>query len=84
MCIRDSDGIHGVTFASVQFAEEAEEGEPVQVGDAALGKALLEATLEVIERNLVLGVQDPVSYTHLQRSVWKCPGTNSTATSLRT
>lgn len=52
------DGIHGVTFASVQFAEEAEEGEPVQVGDAALGKALLEATLEVIERNLVLGVQD--------------------------
>ena len=52
------DGIHGVTFASVQFAEEAEEGEPVQVGDAALGKALLEATLEVIERDLVLGVQD--------------------------
>ncbi len=54
------EGIHGVTFASEQFAAEMEDEahEPVQVGDAAMGKALLEATLEVIENGLVLGVQD--------------------------
>ena len=54
------DGIHGVTFASVELAAEIEEEErpPVQVGDAALGKALLEATLEVIEKDLAVGVQD--------------------------
>jgi phosphoribosylformylglycinamidine synthase II len=54
------DGIHGVTFASVELTAEIEEEErpPVQVGDAALGKALLEATLEVIEKDLAVGVQD--------------------------
>lgn len=54
------DGIHGVTFASEDFIEGMgdEERQPVQVGDAALGKALVEATLEVIEKDLVLGVQD--------------------------
>lgn len=54
------DGIHGVTFASVELTAEIEEEErpPVQVGDAATGKALLEATLEVIEKDLALGVQD--------------------------
>lgn len=54
------DGIHGVTFASEELTAEDgdEEHSPVQVGDAALGKALLEATLEVIEKELVLGVQD--------------------------
>ena len=54
------DGIHGVTFASEELSARMEdEGqEPVQVGDAALGKALIEATLEVIEKDLALGVQD--------------------------
>ncbi len=59
------DGIHGVTFASVELEgelvgamEEGEERPAVQVGDAALGRALMEATLEVIERGLALGVQD--------------------------
>ncbi|HPU00656.1 MAG: phosphoribosylformylglycinamidine synthase subunit PurL [Firmicutes bacterium] len=54
------DGIHGASFASVELTAEIEEEErpPVQVGDAALGKALMEATLEVIEKGLVVGVQD--------------------------
>ncbi|NLA12085.1 MAG: phosphoribosylformylglycinamidine synthase subunit PurL [Firmicutes bacterium] len=54
------DGIHGVTFASDELtAAVAEEpASPVQVGDAALGKKLMEATLEVIGRGLALGVQD--------------------------
>lgn len=53
------DGIHGVTFASEQLSQESEERRPaVQVGDPFLGKLLLEATLEVIEKKLVVGVQD--------------------------
>ncbi|MGB4125177.1 MAG: phosphoribosylformylglycinamidine synthase subunit PurL [Dethiobacteria bacterium] len=54
------DGIHGVTFASDELTAEVEEEErpPVQVGDAELGKALIEATLEVIEKGLAVGVQD--------------------------
>ena len=54
------DGIHGVTFASDELAVEKkdEDHSAVPVGDAALGKALIEATLEVIEKELVAGVQD--------------------------
>jgi phosphoribosylformylglycinamidine synthase subunit PurL len=53
------DGIHGVTFASEELSEGSEERRPaVQVGDPFLGKLLLEATLEVIEKKLVTGVQD--------------------------
>lgn len=54
------DGIHGVTFASDELtAEDAgEAASPVQVGDAALGQALMEATLEVIAGGLAVGVQD--------------------------
>lgn len=53
------DGIHGVTFASEELSEASTEKRPaVQVGDPFMGKLLLEAVLEVIEKGLVTGVQD--------------------------
>ncbi|MCK4358887.1 MAG: phosphoribosylformylglycinamidine synthase subunit PurL [Candidatus Cloacimonetes bacterium] len=53
------DGIHGCTFASVELSEEsAEKRTSVQVGDPFMEKLLLEATLEVIEKKLVIGIQD--------------------------
>ncbi len=53
------DGIHGVTFASEELSELSEEKRPaVQVGDPFMGKLLMEATLEAIEKKLVCGVQD--------------------------
>jgi phosphoribosylformylglycinamidine synthase len=53
------DGIHGATMASAEFGEDLEEKRPnVQVGDPFKEKLLLEACLEVMEKNLVLGIQD--------------------------
>jgi phosphoribosylformylglycinamidine synthase subunit PurL len=53
------DGIHGVTFASEELSEASEERRPaVQVGDPFMGKLLMDATLEVIAKRLVSGVQD--------------------------
>ncbi|MGM0689538.1 MAG: phosphoribosylformylglycinamidine synthase subunit PurL [Bacillota bacterium] len=53
------DGIHGVTFASEELSEQSEERRPaVQVGDPFLGKLLMDATLEAIEKKLLCGVQD--------------------------
>ncbi|MCS6868875.1 MAG: phosphoribosylformylglycinamidine synthase subunit PurL [Thermus sp.] len=53
------DGIGGAAFASKELGEDKEEDRPaVQVGDPFLGKLLMEATLEAIERDLVEGVQD--------------------------
>ncbi|MDZ4122101.1 MAG: phosphoribosylformylglycinamidine synthase subunit PurL [Candidatus Cloacimonadaceae bacterium] len=53
------DGIHGATFASIELTEESEEKRTaVQVGDPFLEKLLLEATLEVIQSGLVVGIQD--------------------------
>jgi len=53
------DGIHGATFASVDLSAESEEKRTaVQVGDPFMEKLLLEATLETIEKGLVVGVQD--------------------------
>ncbi|MCB2155013.1 phosphoribosylformylglycinamidine synthase subunit PurL [bacterium] len=53
------DGIHGATFASEELNEEAVERRgAVQVGDPFMGKKILEATLELIERGLVVGIQD--------------------------
>jgi phosphoribosylformylglycinamidine synthase len=53
------DGIHGATFASEELSEETAESRPqVQVGDPFTEKLLLEATLELIGRDLVVGVQD--------------------------
>ncbi|HSG98842.1 MAG TPA: phosphoribosylformylglycinamidine synthase subunit PurL, partial [candidate division Zixibacteria bacterium] len=53
------DGIHGATFASVELSEKSElQRSSVQVGDPFTEKLLLEATLEIIEEDLVIGVQD--------------------------
>ena len=53
------DGLHGVTFASDELdPEEGGAGGAVPAGRAELGKALIEATLEVIEKGLAVGVQD--------------------------
>ncbi len=53
------DGIHGATMASSEFGEDLEEKRPnVQVGDPFKEKLLLEACLEVMDKDLVLGIQD--------------------------
>lgn len=53
------DGIHGATFASEELTEESEAKRPaVQVGDPFMEKLVMEACLEVIDRGLVLGIQD--------------------------
>ena len=53
------DGIHGATFASVEISEESEARRPsVQVGDPFTEKLLLEATLEIIREDLIVGIQD--------------------------
>ncbi|MCG8606048.1 phosphoribosylformylglycinamidine synthase subunit PurL, partial [bacterium] len=53
------DGIHGATFASEEIDEGSEERRPqVQVGDPFTEKLLLEATLEMIKKGIVAGVQD--------------------------
>ncbi len=53
------DGIHGATMASAEFGENLEEKRPnVQVGDPFKEKLLLEACLEVMEKNLIIGIQD--------------------------
>ncbi len=53
------DGIHGATMASDVFDEQAEAKRPtVQVGDPFTEKLLLEACLELMDRNLLVGIQD--------------------------
>ncbi|MCX7881664.1 MAG: phosphoribosylformylglycinamidine synthase subunit PurL [Brevinematales bacterium] len=53
------DGLGGATFASAELSSEGEDQRPsVQVGDAFTEKLILEATLELIEKNLVIGIQD--------------------------
>ena len=53
------DGIHGATFASEELDEESADSRPqVQVGDPFTEKLLLEASLELIERDLLVGIQD--------------------------
>ena len=53
------DGIHGATFASEDLGEDAEDKIPsVQVGDPFTEKLLLEATLEAIKTNAIVGMQD--------------------------
>ncbi|MFQ5746013.1 MAG: phosphoribosylformylglycinamidine synthase subunit PurL [Gemmatimonadota bacterium] len=53
------DGIHGATFASAELDEASHESRPqVQVGDPFTEKLLLEASLELIERGLLTGIQD--------------------------
>lgn len=53
------DGIHGATFASEEISEKSEERRPqVQVGDPFTEKLLMEATLEMIKNDLIVGIQD--------------------------
>jgi len=53
------DGIHGATMASAVFGEDTEHKRPnVQVGDPFKEKLLLEACLEVMDRGLIVGIQD--------------------------
>ncbi|MCB9033418.1 MAG: phosphoribosylformylglycinamidine synthase subunit PurL [Chitinophagales bacterium] len=53
------DGIHGATFASEDLGEDAEDKIPsVQVGDPFQEKLLLEASLEAIQTNAIVGMQD--------------------------
>ena len=53
------DGIHGATMASAEFSEETEEKRPnVQIGDPFFGKRLVECTLEVMQKGLIVGCQD--------------------------
>lgn len=53
------DGIHGATFASEEISEASEAKRPsVQVGDPFTEKLLLEATLEIIKNDWVVGIQD--------------------------
>ncbi|QHT59317.1 phosphoribosylformylglycinamidine synthase subunit PurL [Paenibacillus lycopersici] len=53
------DGIHGATFASVELSEESEEKRTaVQVGDPFMEKLVMEATLELIDSGIVVGIQD--------------------------
>ena len=53
------DGIHGATMASEAFSQEAEKRRPtVQVGDPFTEKLLLEACLELMGRDCLIGIQD--------------------------
>ncbi len=53
------DGIHGATFASEELTAKSQEKRPsVQIGDPFTEKLLVEATLEIIEKGLIVGIQD--------------------------
>lgn len=53
------DGIHGATFASVELGPDSESKRPnVQMGDPFLEKLLIEATLEALATDYIVGIQD--------------------------
>ena len=53
------DGIHGATMASAEFVEGDDSQRPtVQVGDPFLEKLLIEACLELMETDAIIGIQD--------------------------
>ncbi|MFH1829158.1 MAG: phosphoribosylformylglycinamidine synthase subunit PurL [Pseudomonadota bacterium] len=53
------DGIHGATMASDEFDEASDEKRPtVQVGDPFTEKLLLEACLELMDTDAIVGIQD--------------------------
>lgn len=53
------DGIHGATFASEELTEESDSKRPaVQVGDPFMEKLLLEACLELVQSDALVGIQD--------------------------
>jgi len=52
------DGIHGVTFASVELTGEEETRSAVQVGDPITKEPLMHAILEANEKRLISGMKD--------------------------
>jgi len=53
------DGIHGATMASAEFSEDAEAKRPtVQVGDPFTEKLLIEACMELMATDVIVGIQD--------------------------
>jgi phosphoribosylformylglycinamidine synthase subunit PurL len=53
------DGIHGATFASEELTDASDQDRPaVQVGDPFMEKLLLEACLELIQCDALVGIQD--------------------------
>ncbi|MBY6052941.1 phosphoribosylformylglycinamidine synthase subunit PurL [Cytobacillus firmus] len=53
------DGIHGATFASEELTDQSETKRPaVQVGDPFMEKLLLEACLELVQSDALVGIQD--------------------------
>ena len=53
------DGIHGASMASTSFDADSESKRPtVQVGDPFTEKLLLEACLELMETDCIIGIQD--------------------------
>ncbi|MCE5222806.1 phosphoribosylformylglycinamidine synthase subunit PurL [bacterium] len=53
------DGLHGASFASGVLDEEAQKKRgSVQVGDPFLEKLLIEATLQIIDEDLIEAIQD--------------------------
>ena len=53
------DGVHGATMASESFSEDSEQRRPtVQVGDPFTEKLLLEACLELMQTDAIVGIQD--------------------------
>ncbi|MCE7740873.1 MAG: phosphoribosylformylglycinamidine synthase subunit PurL [Candidatus Heimdallarchaeota archaeon] len=53
------DGIHGVSFASKDLSDKSEKDRPaVQIGDPLMEKILIDATLELVEEELLAGLQD--------------------------
>ncbi len=53
------DGIHGASMASAGFSDEAEAKRPtVQIGDPFTEKLLLEACLELMKTDAIIGIQD--------------------------
>jgi len=53
------DGIHGATMASEEFTGDANQKRPtVQVGDPFTEKRLLEACLELMKTDWIVGIQD--------------------------
>ncbi|MFH1783445.1 MAG: phosphoribosylformylglycinamidine synthase subunit PurL [bacterium] len=53
------DGVGGASFASKEITEESgSDTSTVAIGDAELGKRLREVCLELIEKGLIVGMQD--------------------------
>jgi len=53
------DGIHGATMASAEFSGDSDEKRPtVQVGDPFTEKLLIEACLELMQTDCIVGIQD--------------------------